>query len=486
MWRRLARSRISFRRQIILLGILAVVLLLAVIFASLAALQYTQSAVLKDDQHRLSEATNALVMEYQSETELDRLKNQPPLLENAETQASQEALSTLTRVVLHNLDGVQGGFYSSEENALIGYAFPTRPEERGSSNGKEITEEQRPAILRVAREAAFSAVSSDQVLTTGTDISLVSAMPLRDRGRVVGSAWTTKRLPAIPGTNRFRTYLIATALGIAALACVLLTLLVVRSLQKGVRKIEGGLKNLEASLSSQISIDTDPDEIRQIAQAINRLGTTLREKIESEKQIEDRLRHAERLAALGRLIAGVAHEVRNPLATIRLRVQMCQDSESPEVRESCAIALEEIQRLDGIVNRLLSFSRPIRLRSEPTDLDRLVKQRLDNFSELAKRHDIRFVTRFSASAGPVPVDQSRLAQVFDNVIQNAIEAMSIGGGTLCVNVTRDAAKSAAKGSEACVEFNDTGEGIRPEAVGDFRSIFHDEIIGHRLRFVDLP
>jgi signal transduction histidine kinase len=300
-------------------------------------------------------------------------------------------------------------------------------------------------------------------LATGRDISLINAMPLWDGQRLIGCAWTAKRLATIPGTNRLRTYLIAMGLGIAALACVLLTLLVVRGLQDGVRKIEDGLKNLEQSLESQIPIDSDPDEIRQIAQAINRLGATLKENIESEKKIEDRLRHAERLAALGRLIAGVAHEVRNPLATIRLRVQMCQDSENADVQRSCAIALQEVERLNGIVNRLLSFSRPVNLRTELTDLDRLVEQRLDNFSDRARRHDIKFITKLSHAPALVPVDQSRLAQVFDNVIQNAIEAMSASGGTLCVNVTREAT-NAEHGSEVCVEFNDTGEGIRSEVV----------------------
>jgi two-component system sensor histidine kinase HydH len=143
---------------------------------------------------------------------------------------------------------------------------------------------------------------------------------------------------------------------------------------------------------------------------------------------------------------------------------MCQDSENADVRESCAIALQEVERLNGMVNRLLSFSRPVRLHAEPTDLNRLVKQRLDNFDELARRHDIRFVTRFTNNVSPVRVDQSRLAQVFDNVIQNAIEAMSATGGTLCVNVTREPPGSE-NGSEACVEFNDTGEGIKSDVVG---------------------
>jgi two-component system NtrC family sensor kinase len=97
-------------------------------------------------------------------------------------------------------------------------------------------------------------------------------------------------------------------------------------------------------------------------------------------------------------------------------------------------------------------------------LDQLVGQRLEHFNELAQQHDIRFVTNFSHSSGAVRLDQCRMAQVFDNVIQNAIDAMSGTGGTLCVNVTRGSAKPG-NAPEACVEFNDTGEGIRADVLG---------------------
>jgi signal transduction histidine kinase len=461
LWPRLALSRISFRRQILLLGIVAVVLLLAVIFASFAALQYTRSTVLRDEQRRLSEATSALVRAY-NKSEMDRTTKRPSLLESSRSQPSQEALTELSRGVLQNAGDVAGGFYTVDGDNLVGYSFPTGAS--GRPRGESVTEDERPLLLRAAREAAITHTLVEEVLSTGPDISVISAAPLRDGQRLSGSAWTTRLLRSIPGTNRLRTYLIAVGLGIAALACVVLTLFVVRGLQDGVRKIEEGLKNLEQSLASQIPIDSDPDEIRQIAQAINRLGTTLKDKIESEKLIEDRLRHAERLAALGRLIAGVAHEVRNPLATIRLRVQMCQDSGSAEVHESCAIALEEIERLNGMVNRLLSFSRPVRLQLEPTDLNRVVQQRLDYFAEIARRHDVRFVTQYGRGPNMVRADQSRLAQVFDNVIQNAIDAMSHTGGTLCVNVTCEG-MTAGNGFDAYVEFSDTGEGMRSEVVG---------------------
>jgi len=463
LWSRLPLSRISFRSQITLLGITAAVLLLALLCATFAALQYTKSAVLSGDQRRLAETTSSLARQYNDKVEVARLNHEPGLLEGPRTDASRALLSDLSRSVLQGVVGVQGGFYSSSQHALAGYSFPTSAESVEQPSADDVSADLRSSVREVARDAALSGGHSERVLTSGQEITLVDAIPIRDGQYYVGSAWTMMRLKGLPGANRFRTYLIAVGLGIAALACVLLTLLVVRGLQNGVRKIEDGLKNLEQNLASEIPIETDPDEIRHIARAINRLGTALKDKIESEKRIEDRLRHAERLAALGRLIAGVAHEVRNPLATIRLRLQMCQqDSANSDVMESCVIALQEVERLNGMVNRLLSFSRPVHLQTEPINLGRLVEQRLGNFADLARQRNVKFIAKLSEGSGLVLADQNRMAQVFDNIIQNAIDAMSESGGTLCVHVATEARTP--ESTEVCVEFNDTGEGISSDAI----------------------
>jgi signal transduction histidine kinase len=254
-------------------------------------------------------------------------------------------------------------------------------------------------------------------------------------------------------------------LAFAALASVLLTLLVIRNLQGGVRKIENGLQALESNLASRIDTRNEPEEIQHIVQAINRLGKTLREKMEHEKTIESQLRHAERLASLGRLVAGVAHEVRNPLATIRLRVQMCRrDAGDPKVKESCFVALEEIERLNGIVNRLLSFARPINLQLEPVDLKGLVQERIRSFEEVALHRQVQLMTNLPSKSFLAVVDKDRMAQVFDNIIQNALEAMADGGGTLSVTLAADAKKDES-GTRVSVEFQDTGKGMDESVAG---------------------
>jgi len=456
-----ALSRFSFRWQITLLGAMVVVLFAAILFAALNALRYTRSAVLRDEKRDVAAIAERLARAYeQQKGRPQESAGTAPSREQA-ARPSKEELSRLSQQVLEHAEGVEGGFYWAGEDTLVGFAFPSY-EER--TQGGDVPSEVKPAILEVSREAARTEHAAEQVFIGLPDVVLIEAVPLGAGTKSVGSAWAVKRLSGLPGSNRLRAYLIALGLGLAALLCLSLTLLVVRNLQQGVRKIEGGLKSLERNLSSRIEAENDPEEIQRIATAINRMGANLKQGIENEKQIEDRLRHSERLAALGRLVAAVAHEVRNPLATIRLRVQMCeQAAKNPAVHESCEVALEEIERLNGMVNRLLSFSQPVQLHPGPTELSRLLEQRLAGFEDRARHHAVNLVTDFSKDPGPVYVDQNRMAQVFDNVIQNAIEAMSESGGTLYVNVSPVRATNG--GGELSVEFQDTGKGMSPETAG---------------------
>jgi len=460
---KLPLSRLSFRWQITLLGALVVVLFLAVLAAGFTALHYTTSAVLNDEKKALSETTHKLVSEYEAAGNSE--SGGQPALENPSQRTSQELLRLMARAALEKGNASVAGFYSSAIDDITGYTASTR---QGNDNASELDSaggsDVRPSIVQVARTAVLTGRPSEQVLAGIHDFTLIEAIPMGSGQNSMGSAWAMESLPSISGANRFRAYLIAVVLGAAALFCVLLTLLMVRNLQNGVRKIEGGLAGLEQSLDSQLPTGSDPNEIQRIVLAINRLGATLRENIERERQLENQLRHSERLSALGKLVAGVAHEVRNPLSTIRLRVQMCQrNSQDAALQQSCAVALEEIERLNSIVGRLLNFAGPMSLRVRPTRVDDLVEQRLAAFREAAEKKGVRLVTNFREDGNVLRLDQDRMAQVFDNVIQNAIEAMSDTGGTL---LTVLSAGSLATGESAvCLEFCDSGKGINREVIG---------------------
>jgi len=475
-----------------LLGAVVVVLFVAVLIATLGALQYTKSAVLNNEKRRLFEAANELARNYVDKAKSASEDRRLPSVD-LNLVSSPQATSEISQSTLQKKDGIGGGFYRSDGDLLLGFTSAASQENGQPPFPGVDDDDVQPAILDLARNAANSHLPSEKVLTKGNGIFLIEAAPIRNEKSDWGSAWTIERLQSLPGSNRLRAYLITVILGVAALMSVILTLLVVRNLQAGVRKIESSLQDLEWDLTSQIPPGSDPEEIQRIAQAINRLGTSLRENIDREKQIEDRLRHAERLAALGRLVAGVAHEVRNPLATIRLRVQMAQrEARNPRVDESCAIALEEIERLNGMVNRLLNFARPVRFQPEPTNLKQLTEQRLNRFLENAQKKGIHIITSYPEDGTLLPIDQSKMAQVFDNVIQNAIEAMTESGGTLWVSVTSQV-KSVSGTDKIRVEFRDTGNGIssgmisrifdpffttKPSGTGLGLSICHEFVRAH--------
>jgi signal transduction histidine kinase len=453
-------AKLSFRWQVLLLGVLVVILSVAVLFAIVSTLRYTKSAVLKHEKDRVIQTARDLVQEYEDKADRNRRNHLPALLGTPDSPSSTDVLTLLSRVVLQDAEGVGGGFYSSSADALLGSFSPDGERilnDSGSVNSMEISKN----ILGVARSAASSRAPAEAVIFNAPGIVLIEAVPIRDGYAIVGSAWSIRHLPDLPGANRFRAYLISAGLGAAALASVLLTLLVIASLQGGVRKIETSLKALEGNLTTKIETAGEPEEIQHIVEAINRLGAALREKIEREKQIENQLLHSERLAGLGRLVAGVAHEVRNPLATIRLRVQMInRESTSARLRDSCSIALLEIERLNGMVNRLLNFARPVQLQLQSLDLASLVEERLESYRDLADSYGVRFVTEFPGTAPTVDLDRNRIAQVFDNIIQNAIESMSENGGTLSVIMAPQTMPGDHAG-EVSIEFRDTGKGMSP-------------------------
>ncbi len=434
---------------------MVVVLFAGTFMTALNALRSTKSAILSEGKKGVAEMATRLAQSYEVEMRTRAPKDGTP------GQLPAEVLARLSQGVLEEREGMVGGYYWVAGQRLASYAYPAN---EGVQEGEEASFAVKPAVLEVAQEAVRTGLPAERVFTGLADIIVLYAVPIQTGTKPTASAWAMMRLSGLPVSNRLRAYLEAFGLGLASLLSLVLTLVVVRNLQRGVQKIEGGLELLEGDLSSRIDAEGDPEEIQRIAKAINRMGMNLKQGIENEKQIENRMRHSERLAALGRLVAAVAHEVRNPLATIRLRVQMCEeDAKSTAVHESCAVALEEIERLNGMVNRLLSFAQPVQLHPGPTELGRLVEQRLAGFQDKARHQGVNLVTSLSEDAGTVNVDSSRMAQVFDNVIQNAIEAMTDAGGTLSVSV---APVVAPEGTRAvCVEIQDTGIGMSAETAG---------------------
>jgi len=243
-------------------------------------------------------------------------------------------------------------------------------------------------------------------------------------------------------------------LGVAAALCVLLAFLIARSLGAGVTAIEERLAELEQDLATPSACRAELAEIDRIRNGVDRLATTLRQKLANERELEGKLRSSERLAALGRVAAGVAHELRNPLATIRLRTQMSiRETPDVNVRRNGSIVLDEIARLDQMVERLLYFSRPLKIHRQNVKLCELLGSSVETQSQIESQARITFGScdETLETSG----DPSALRQVFDNLIRNAIEATQAAGGEVRISAQHD--KDIAR-----IEVRDTGAGVRPK------------------------
>jgi signal transduction histidine kinase len=197
------------------------------------------------------------------------------------------------------------------------------------------------------------------------------------------------------------------------------------------------------------------DQDRALAQSV--LGTSPFGASGDPADARDRLAHADRLAAIGTLAAGVAHEIRNPLVSVRTFIQLLPERlDDEEFRTSFReLALGEIDRICGLINDLLAFSRPGLTEPESTDVAELARQITRLLDAEARKQDIRLACEAAAGTPRVWASEAQLKQVLMNVVLNGIQACP-GAGRVRVS-TRGERRNA---SHWCViEVADTGPGI---------------------------
>ena len=220
------------------------------------------------------------------------------------------------------------------------------------------------------------------------------------------------------------------------------------------------------------------DEIGDLAREIDAMCERLEEanrRVAEETQARvlalEQLRHSDRLATVGQLAAGVAHELGTPLAVVGARAELLASGElpGPEVVDNARVIGEQTGRMTAIIRQLLDFSRRRSAQLAAADLRPMVQRTLDLLGASARRHRVH--TDLVAGPGPLlaRVDQAQLQQAVTNVIVNGIQAMP-SGGRLTVRVAEREATpptglEGGAGPYACIEIEDEGPGIAPDDLG---------------------
>jgi len=180
------------------------------------------------------------------------------------------------------------------------------------------------------------------------------------------------------------------------------------------------------------------------------------------ERVQDQARRSERLAALGQLSAGLAHEIRNPLGVIKGSAEMLNQklhASDPLAGELAGYISSEVNRLSALVTRFLDFARPLQTELRPQAVTCLLDRVLGAVGEQWRGGPVRIERDYRPDLPEVPLDEGLCEQALLNLVQNAFEAMGSEGGTLRAEVSA-ARADGRRGVE--IRLKDTGPGIPAE------------------------
>lgn len=478
----------SLRGRITFLAATVVILLTVTLFILVWVLRSTQANTVGRAQTRLHAVARSMANAYQMRSSMNSGLGQvdpkslsrerdlttvrpmlppmspphapPPPPGDQPRSPEEQAMALITSRVLQDETGIEGGFFRSADQRLVGYAFPTH---EGPGDQKALPARETPNILKVAKAAAAQNALQEDEFFGPHDVVLFVAVPICDTrncaGGTTGSAWLMHRLPGAE-TDRKRA-LLWSAFGFATIACitVILAFLVLRQVGDGTTAVLDRLAWMESNLSRQVHPPSVRlSEFHRVLDGLDRLSDVLRGQMDRERDLQARVRQNERLAAIGRISAGVAHELRNPLATIRLRAQMAQRKTLEDTTaQASSVILAEVDRLDFILERLLDFSRPMRLNEARADVSAMAETAVQRWT--ARNPDIAIRYTGGRDIWAV-VDSMRLEQVFDNLLDNAVQQLKeVKAASPCISVE-------CRKESGCIfmEVSDNGGGFTPEAL----------------------
>ncbi|MEW6661415.1 MAG: ATP-binding protein [Bacillota bacterium] len=358
-----------------------------------------------------------------------------------------ERVKGILKKSLSNYSGVRAGvlLLPSRRVILAGDLdrFDHRPEPWPREDGDFILE-RNPVVL----QALMTGERASGLVAFFKGERLVHAVPVSIANEKA-VAWTEEMLqPAFVHNRVMRQWgFILSLLGLSVAFASALYLS--GRLARGVNRIQKGLASLKHDLNYRLPPMSG--ELGQIAAAINQLARGLLER----DRLEQQLQRSTRLAALGHLTAGVAHEMRNPLGIIRGTAQLMSQEYShiPGLAQDVGVILEQVDRQNRVIRELLDFARPSPPQVQTLDLNAVLESVLLFSRKFLQQKQVELITRLDYGIPPVQADGERIKQVFLNLLLNAAEAMP-GGGRITIETSGSPGR-------VVVSFRDTGPGISP-------------------------
>jgi two-component system, NtrC family, sensor histidine kinase HydH len=251
---------------------------------------------------------------------------------------------------------------------------------------------------------------------------------------------------------------------------ILLGLRVARGLHRTITEISVTLRGASGDLEQEIGQveiypSADLEGLPALQHQVQDVSARIKRVIEQLQRTRREAVKAERLAAVGELAAGVAHEVRNPLTSVKLLIQAIERNQMPGSTDEqrLRIVQQEVARIETTIQELLDFARPPKLRRVQHDVRDTLRRALNLVAGRAQQSEVVIEERLGDEPRFIDADPEQLHQVFINLLLNAIEAMP-SGGKLAVTVEEPAALWEREGGLSTrsllqIVFRDTGTGI---------------------------
>jgi len=343
------------------------------------------------------------------------------------------------------LTGMENGIYRDRQKIISTY------------NGFDLIDD-----LTLEKLKDNSIVNRDDVRINGEAYSLILKPMFLENDEYWGSlALAVSRKEGLRYLSYTRNILVLIiSIGIAI--AVIIFILLGRNINFSLKKIVQGINDINLNdFTTRIAL-SGKDEFRMIAESVNRMVKKLRRYSDRIQSLQDEMIRSAKLTTVGQLAAGIAHEIRNPLSSIRMLVQVLQKKcgREGDPRE-VSIILNEIDRINKLVKDLLEFSKPSPMNFSKQDINDLVRNVLEIFSYNIQHQGIAIEQLSGENVPLVSVDPEKMSLVLINLIMNAIQAMPAGGTLTIETAKRDI-------STVRVTVSDTGVGIRKE---DLKNVF---------------
>ena len=261
------------------------------------------------------------------------------------------------------------------------------------------------------------------------------------------------------------------AFGITATLALVLGLFLTRFVTDPIQDLIATMERAERGLEARVQVKSS-DDIGRLGEAFNSLLSKLeRARRRVERYHYEQMKRADRLASIGEMAAGIAHEIKNPLAGIAGVIQVMKKDRAPGDPKRAILdeVLSQVERMDKAVRNLLSFARPPEPKMSLVDVNELIGKLIDFLSPQFAKHGITAERRLAAGLPWLVVDPDLMQQALLNISLNAIKAMP-EGGTFSVE-TRTESRDGNIPNAIKIVFTDSGEGITPENLSRIFSPF---------------